>query len=71
MGGGEMISDVTFEKTTYAERKKESIKITSKLLLDKFFINKWISHFNTHKKKDDLADSLLQGLWYIKTNNSV
>lgn len=54
------------KKTTYAERKKESIKITSKLLLDKFFINKWISHFNTHKKKDDLADSFLQGLWYFK-----
>jgi len=57
------------KKTTYAERKKESIKITQNILLKHFFINKWTSHFNTHKKKDDLADSFLQGLWYFKKNN--
>ena len=31
-------------------------------------MNCWIEHFNTHKKKDDLADSFLQGLWFIKNN---
>ena len=25
----------------------------------------WIEHFEKHKKKDDLADSFLQGIWYI------
>ncbi len=54
------------KKTTYSERKKESIKITQNIILKKFFIDKWTSHFNTHKKKDDLADSFLQGLWYFK-----
>jgi hypothetical protein len=24
-----------------------------------------MNHFESHKKKDDLADSLLQGVWYI------
>ena len=27
---------------------------------------KWYPHFEKHKKKDDLADSFLQGLWHIK-----
>ena len=29
-------------------------------------VRKWIEYFDKHKKKDDLADSYLQGLWYIK-----
>ena len=28
----------------------------------------WKSHFEDHKKKDDLADSFLQGIWYIENN---
>lgn len=27
--------------------------------------SKWLTLFENHKKKDDLADSFLQGLWYI------
>ena len=26
----------------------------------------WLETFNKHKKKDDLADSFLQGRWYLK-----
>ena len=52
------------KKTTYDERKKESVKITKKLIIN----TNWNEHFEKHKKKDDLADSFLQGLWYI--NNS-
>jgi len=26
----------------------------------------WVEIFNKHKKKDDLADSFLQGHWYLK-----
>ena len=49
---------------TYKERKDLGIKITIEKLLE---INalKWGDFFQKHKKKDDLADSLLQGLWYI------
>ena len=49
------------KKTTYAERKKESINITRNLLNTNNFLNKWIEIFDKHKKKDDLADSFLQG----------
>ncbi len=31
-------------------------------------ISELTEHFNTHKKKDDLADAFLQGLWFIKNN---
>ena len=31
-------------------------------------LNKWIDSLNT-KKKDDLADSFLQGIWYLKHKN--
>jgi hypothetical protein len=27
--------------------------------------NNQIDYFNNHSKKDDLADSFLQGLWFI------
>lgn len=46
----------------YANRKKRSIEITRSLLT---------AHhralFEKHKKKDDLADCLLQGLWWLGT----
>ena len=54
------------KKTTYAERKKESISITRNLLNTNNFLNKWIEIFDKHKKKDDLADSFLRGRWYLK-----
>lgn len=54
------------KKTTYTERKNESIKITRNILNENNFLNNWLEHFNKHKKKDDLADSFLQGRWYLK-----
>ena len=56
------------KKTTYKERKRVSIEITRKLISENDILHTWISHFDTHKKKDDLADSFLQGLWYIKNH---
>jgi hypothetical protein len=34
-------------------------------------LNNWIIFFNTNKKKDDLADSFLQGLWFLSTFKKV
>lgn len=58
------------KKTTYAERKQLGITVTQKLLLEATYAdtpeNKaaMIAMFNLHKKKDDLADCFLQGIWY-------
>ena len=55
------------DKTTYSDRKKAGVKITLAQLNEHDLFGKWIPHFKTHKKKDDLADAFLQGIWYLKT----
>ena len=62
------LKEFTTKKTTYKERKFLSIKVTREIMVSENYMNKWIEHFNTHKKKDDLADAFLQGLWFIKNN---
>ena len=57
------------KKTTYSERKKSGIMITKKLICENNNLHKWTDVFNKHKKQDDLADSFLQGRWYL--NNTV
>jgi len=57
---------LTKKKTKYNERKKLSIKITLEILKENNNLYAWIPTFLEHKKKDDLADSFLQGIWYIK-----
>ena len=48
-------------KSKYTKNKKESIMITERIIKGNFFENK----FNSSKKKDDLADSLLMTIHYI------
>jgi len=57
------------KKTNYNERKKLSIEYTRKILEVNNENFSWLEFFNEHKKKDDLADCFLQGLWYFKENN--
>ncbi len=57
------------KKTTYNERKKLSIDFTKKILNINNINSNWLEYFNSHKKKDDLADCFLQGLWFFKENN--
>lgn len=53
------------EKMTYKERKQTGIEICSNFVNNdnRFII--WRDYFNNSKKKDDLSDCFLQGLWYI------
>ena len=65
------LKDFIDGKTTYAERKKESVIITRKLIKEKEknaneYTTKYLDFFEKHTKKDDLADCYLQGLYYIK-----
>ena len=54
------------KKTTYSERKKLSINFTREIISKDNLLSPWLEIFNKHKKKDDLADSFLQGRWYLK-----
>ena len=49
---------------SYAQRKKAGVKKCLGMLSESF--TTWVDFFNNHKKKDDLADCFLQGMWYIK-----
>lgn len=59
------------EKSKYSDRKKLGIaKCLEKITSDNRFSDK-LDYFNAHKKKDDLADSFLQGLWFLSTFKKV
>jgi hypothetical protein len=51
------------EETGYADRKKRSIEITRSLIGG----SSHSARFEKHKKKDDLADCFLQGVWWLGT----
>lgn len=50
--------------TTYSQRKKLSIQYAKQVLANKGWDD---TVFLKHKKKDDLADTLLQAIWFIET----
>jgi hypothetical protein len=59
------------EKTTYSQRKKLSIEKCLEFLQSSLYDNiHYIDYFQQHQKKDDLSDSLLQGLRFIRTTFS-
>ena len=54
------------DKLDYKQRKQLGIKTCLEMVTTDFKYNSWSSFFQKHKKKDDLSDCFLQGLWYIK-----
>ena len=59
-------TDGTDDKTDYADRKKRSIEITRTLMPAQHTVM-----FEKHKKKDDLADCFLQGVWWLCTREKL
>jgi len=54
------------EKIDYKQRKKLGIQTCLGIVSNDFRFQEWESFVNKHKKKDDLSDCFLQGLWFIK-----
>jgi hypothetical protein len=52
-------------KSSYNNAKKLAIIVTQDLLETNDYLNNHLEFFKEHKKKDDLADSYLQGLQYL------
>jgi hypothetical protein len=53
------------DKSDYADRKKRSMEITRALIAE--HAPEHIGLYDKHKKKDDLADCFLQGVWWLGT----
>jgi len=51
-------------KLTYGDRKKLGISKCLEIIKDTNSYSEWCDYFTSHKKKDDLADSFLQGRWF-------
>tara|TARA_B100000900_G_scaffold34843_2_gene26197 strand:+ start:2875 stop:3465 length:591 start_codon:yes stop_codon:yes gene_type:complete len=62
--------DILKIKSKYNRNKKLAILYTNYFLEKELYsdYNKYSTLFNEHKKKDDLSDAFLQGLYYIKNN---
>lgn len=56
----------TDKKLSYKEKKKYAIQKTLELLNSKNNISNWVDFFKKHKKQDDLADSFLQSIVYMR-----
>jgi hypothetical protein len=57
---------VDSKNTTYNERKHKGIEICEEIIINSQEFSKHLDVFISSKKKDDLADCFLQGLWYLK-----
>lgn len=58
------------QKTTYSERKKLSKTVTM-CLCEHYYDTTMLDFYKSFKKKDDLADCLLQGLDYLKKQDKL
>ena len=59
----------TKDKSKYSDRKKLGISKCLEIITTDFRFIEHEQYFNKHKKKDDLSDSFLQGLWFL--NNKI
>jgi Mitochondrial resolvase Ydc2 / RNA splicing MRS1 len=55
----------TLDKKKYKQHKSDGVKYCLDIL-KKAAMTEWAARMEIHKKKDDLADSFLQGYWYIQ-----
>lgn len=63
------IDDGDTNKTTYDQRKSSGVNYTASILETDH--SDWMETFSKHKKKDDLADCLLQGLWWLSNEKHI
>ena len=62
---------MTKKKTTYTERKIESVEVTTELLERLPQFKNYKGCLDKNKKKDDLADCFLQGIYYLTLKNMI
>ena len=60
----------TVGSLSYKDHKVSGVTFCNKILENNSVFKEWITKMDT-KKKDDLADCFLQGLWYFKQKNII
>jgi hypothetical protein len=63
--------DTEKTKSSYKANKSDGIAICRRFFDANNEMEKWKSDFDNSKKRDDLADCFLQGIWYMKTNKII
>tara|TARA_B110000259_G_scaffold185321_1_gene234093 strand:+ start:7720 stop:8313 length:594 start_codon:yes stop_codon:yes gene_type:complete len=63
------LEDILRIKSKYTKNKKLAILYTNYFLKERLILDEYDKYneiFNKHKKKDDLSDAFLQGLYYLE-----
>jgi hypothetical protein len=58
-------------KQTYKQHKKNSVQYTEEIIKKNEYLSQWLPEFTASKKKDDLADAFLQGIWFLKKTEKI
>jgi len=64
-------STETQQKQHYKKHKTDGVQITREILEKNPWLNEKIQILSASKKKDDLADAFLQGIWYLRKNERI
>jgi len=59
------------DKTSYKANKSDGIDICCRFFESNPEMRGWKTYFEKSKKRDDLADCFLQGVWYLKSNKII
>jgi len=59
------------EKASYKANKTDGIDICRRFFESNPEMRGWVPIFEKSKKRDDLADCFLQGVWYLKSNKII
>ena len=63
--------DEKTEKQKYSQHKKDGVFYTTQIIEKNKTFQCWEKTFHESKKKDDLADCFLQGIWYLRNKMNV